>query len=176
MISLGKINQKGNNSLTTNAWLLETAVKLGLPLHAVVLKNELLTDPLNGAYIVNLSSEASAGSHWVALFIEKAHVAYFDSFGFPPPVEVIDFIKKRTNNYLWSQKHIQNINSGYCGQYCLYFISFMTRNYRMPFARRFNTFTGLFSDDPEKNLRTLKKRFTYIFGPTAGTTRAPNGI
>ena len=163
MISTSKkIDQSGNNSLTTNAWLLETGAKLGLPLHAVVLKSEM-PYMLDGAYIINLSSDSNAGSHWVALFIEKNNVGYFDSFGFDAPAEVVKFIKKRTNHYLWSKKHIQNINSGFCGQYCLYFISFMARNHRMPFAKRFNTFIGLFSDDPEENLRILKKRFTYIF-------------
>ena len=34
-----------------------------------------------GAYVLNLDDKKSKGTHWVALFIDRNLVVYFDSFG-----------------------------------------------------------------------------------------------
>ena len=59
--------------------------------------------------IVNL--HPTKGTHWV-LFLDKF---YFDSYGCPPPVNVINQIGKGT----YSEYKIQKDDS-YCASYCLY--------------------------------------------------------
>ena len=59
--------------------------------------------------IVNL--HPTKGTHWV-MFVDEF---YFDSYGSPPPLNIMNFI----NNCFHSEYHIQK-NDCYCAAYCLY--------------------------------------------------------
>lgn len=46
----------------------------------------------NWSCIVDLDSKTGPGTHWVAFrHIKDAHCEYFDSYGLPPPNEIIKF-------------------------------------------------------------------------------------
>lgn len=129
-----------DSSLTTNDQLTNMAKKFKIPLNAVVSKDHLydmLPEP--GGYIINMEdSTDGSGSHWVAMWFQplktksknqkKEVPLYFDSFGIDPPMAIIDFMKKWSDKCIFSAKEIQNINSGFCGQYCLYFLHQMSKN------------------------------------------------
>ena len=51
------------------------------------------------------------GTHWV-MFVNEF---YFDSYGCPPPTNILNHIKKG----IYSEYQIQN-NDSYCAAYCLY--------------------------------------------------------
>ena len=51
------------------------------------------------------------GTHWV-MFVDEY---YFDSYGRPPPLNIMSFIK----NGFHSEYQIQS-NDSYCAAYCLY--------------------------------------------------------
>ena len=34
-----------------------------------------------GAYVINLDKYSDIGTHWIALYVNKKTVTYFDSFG-----------------------------------------------------------------------------------------------
>ena len=59
--------------------------------------------------IVNL--HPSVGTHWVIFTNQN----YFDSYGCPPPLNIMSFIK----NGIYSEYQIQT-NDSYCAAYCLY--------------------------------------------------------
>ena len=59
--------------------------------------------------IVNL--HPTKGTHWV-MFSDKF---YFDSYGCPPPTNILNHI----NNGIYSEYQIQK-NDSYCAAYCLY--------------------------------------------------------
>ena len=59
--------------------------------------------------IVNL--HPSVGPHWVRFINEY----YFDSYGCPPPINILNYLK--TGQY--SEYQIQK-NDSYCAAYCLY--------------------------------------------------------
>jgi hypothetical protein len=140
--------------LTTNFQLSKWADELKLPLEGIYFKNELPLKSIPGAYIINLNDSDKGGTHWVALFISlKKKATYFDSFGVIAPVDIEDFIKTIDCDYKYSDKIIQDIDNGYCGQYCLYFI------YSMHFNRDFGKFINLFDLDYKNNLEILKKNF-----------------
>ena len=87
--------------MITNFDLEKLAKFYKLPLVSICMKNELPPKPEEGCYIVNMqSSSAGSGTHWVAFFLLKNIFYYFDSFGAPPPVEIIDFIKKKKGSHL----------------------------------------------------------------------------
>ena len=64
--------------------------------------------------IVNL--HPTKGTHWV-MFVNEF---YFDSYGCPPPLNIMSFIKSG----IYSEYQIQK-NGSYCAAFCLY-ILFLT--------------------------------------------------
>lgn len=149
--------------MMTNVDLEEKAVRLNIPLVGVFSKDKLPITKKDGGYIVNLQdSDDGPGTHWTAFYIERrrnassTHSVYFDSFGVIPPLSVQRFLR---NKYVFSTKHIQNIQSEICGYYVLYFIWFMwNHRYKIKDLRkRFCAFLRLFSSDPTKNKTLLAK-------------------
>ena len=149
----------------TNVDLEEKAKRLKIPLVGVFSKDQLPPILKEGGYIINLQSAGDGpGTHWTAFYVENSSQsaradkrrAYFDSFGVIPPLSVQRFLRRK---YMFSEKHIQNIQSEICGYYVLYFIWFMfTHKHRIKNVRkRFCTFLRLFSSDPTKNKTLLQK-------------------
>ncbi len=119
-----------NSSETTDQQLWHAAKTLGIPLRDVCYKDKLNdSPPSRGGYIINLANHTARGTHWVALWLEKPGMAlYYDSFGFPPPLAVEDFCRRwGSRKVIFSRVQIQSIASGFCGQYCLDFLAFISR-------------------------------------------------
>lgn len=152
----------------TNIDLIEISKKIGLPLIGVFTKDELADiKKKDGNYILNLNNSDQSGSHWTCFCIENNKTYYFDSFGFPGPKELRRFNKEE---YFYSDKQIQNINSTVCGYYCIAFLIYMNGSPRThgdftiarscsncPRLSRFQDFLNMFSDDPLKNKTILAK-------------------
>ena len=51
------------------------------PRFSGVYPRDNLTTIKDGAYIKNLDEYSDIGTHWVALYVYKNNVTYFDSFG-----------------------------------------------------------------------------------------------
>jgi hypothetical protein len=151
-------------SYTTNLDLVRKANMYGLPLVAVLSKDDLPATPKDGYYIINLEDEVSSsgmtndGSHWVGVGIDNGKAVYWDSYGVSPPVEVQRFLAKYIP-YQYATKMVQSPRSGWCGMYQLFFIAFMTRQRaRQPdINKRFQCFLSLWSKDYDDNLTRLKK-------------------
>ena len=93
---------------TTDSLQLEQmARQLKLPLLEIVSKDQLEGRVRVGSIIINLeSSTDGGGTHWTLLKVfPKGQVIYFDPFGFPPPRQVKQYIKKKIGV---STIHIQN--------------------------------------------------------------------
>jgi hypothetical protein len=153
-------------ALTTNYQLFDTAQKYGIPLRHVVSKNLLENIRkkniiIDGGYIINLQDSHLGGSHWVCVYVEGDTACYFDSFGVSPPIDCLLFMKPY-KTVLQSDDHIQNVDSGFCGQYCLSFINFMWQNRKVPIKKRFSLFLNQFSKNPKKNLTILKRLNRFL--------------
>ena len=78
----------------------------------------------NGAYVINLDEYADVGTHWIALYVKKNEVIYFDSFG-------IEYIPKEIKRFIGNKNIKTNIfrtqagNSKICGYFCIGFIDFL---------------------------------------------------
>ena len=130
-----------------------------LPLVSICMKDELPTKPKEGCYIVNMqSSTDGSGSHWVSLFFWKNICYYFDSFGAPCPVEIINFIKKKKGSHLlFNNFIIQDLKSSNCGYFALAFLLYMWHNREKSNLNDvFNDFVNNFADDTSKNDDILK--------------------
>ena len=91
------------------------------------------------AIICNTAVISHPGKHWVAIFCNKSTdiPEYFDSYGLQPNQTFKIFLGKR---FLYQTKHIQQIASSICGEYCLYFIyhkclSYSLKNIIAPFTK-----------------------------------------
>ncbi len=159
--------------MMTNFQIEAACKKYAIPLVSCCNKNLLPRHIHEGGVIVNMQNDEDThgreleGTHWVAAYVEKGKKgklsgAYFDSFGQPAPVAVQQYLRPTVPYYL-AGVDTQNINSGWCGSYCVLFLLFMSRNRTVPFERRFRSFMQLFdTKDPDANLTLLKKYFSEV--------------
>jgi len=140
---------------TTSLQLEEIAKQLDLPLLTVLSKDELHGRVKIGSIILNLeSSTDGGGTHWTILKVfPKGQVIYFDPFGFAPPRQVKQYIKKKIGV---STRQIQDPNSTMCGYYCLACDHYLTHNKERDIYERFDDFLNLFKVDTKKNDEILK--------------------
>jgi len=82
----------------------------------------------NESLIVNMDDSTSNGTHWTSLFINENDSYYFDSFGLPPPKEVISYCPDNTRYY--NTFKIQKPEEVICGHYCIYIIYMLSNNYK----------------------------------------------
>jgi hypothetical protein len=162
--------------MLTNFDIIDACEKYRIPLVGVFNKNRIPPDIICGGYVINMQNDIDEhgklldGTHWVAFYIDKNHgkpqACYFDSFGFAPPIDVQNFLSC-FSPYPYNCRVIQNINSGICGYYCIYFLWFMSthRKKEPNLDKRFDMFLNHFDHRPEKNLRILKKDLDKIKKP-----------
>jgi len=81
----------------------------------------------NECMIINTDHSLNAGTHWTSLFVKNGVSFYFDSFGFPPPLEVIAYCAKGTQkDRFYNTFSIQKINEVICGHLCIYVLHRMS--------------------------------------------------
>ena len=80
----------------------------------------------NECLILNIDHSNNNGTHWVSLFIKNGVCYYFDSYGFAPPLEIIDYC----NNFIidYSTYQIQMPGEVICGHYCIYVLYRLSSN------------------------------------------------
>ena len=154
----------------TNVDLLRAAEKYDIPLRGIFSKDQPPQELEVGGYIINLENSHDSfgrklnGSHWVAFWKEPREVVYFDSFGFAPAWET-QYLLKPWVPFRYNKIQVQNVNSGICGYYALFFIWFMNhhREKHPSIQVRFRKFLSLWnSRNPEKNREILQNLMKKI--------------
>jgi len=88
----------------------------------VFMRNELnMAASKNECFILNLDHSRNNGTHWTCVFIENGVCYYFDSFGFSPPIEVEEYLRKFDKQY-YNSFEIQKENQVICGHFCIYML------------------------------------------------------
>ena len=134
---------------------------LSLPhFRGVLMRDELPIKPNNiECGILNLNTHKQVGSHWVCWYKDGMERYYFDSFGEPPPVELLYYLKTSTEINLdlpairRSSVMVQRYGSNECGSLCLYVLKMLTRN--LSFSMVLSTHAKRFLQSPTSNL-TIK--------------------
>ena len=92
-------------------------------------------EPMVG--IINLqSSKDGNGTHWAGFVIPPPSRTvngiktadknyYFDSYGQPPPEEVVKFLKTKGRKIVYSDQQLQKIDTDTCGEFVLSFIRYL---------------------------------------------------
>ena len=89
-----------------------------------VYSRDNLTKIKDRAYVINLNEYSDIGTHWIALYVHKNDVTYFDSFGVEHiPKEIKAFINNK--NIKTNIFRIQAYDSIMCGYFCIGFIDFI---------------------------------------------------
>ena len=105
-------------------------------------------------YIINLNNHNQSGSHWTCFYYNyPLYSIYYDSYGYPAPLEVQNKIKP----YIFNDVDIQDYNSRSCGYYCISFIKFLYNKQNK--YNSFDTYINLFSNDTMNNDKIL---YNYI--------------
>lgn len=92
--------------------------------------------------IVNTDPSYKPGRHWLALYIDQnRNLEFFDSYGFD--VEKYSFVKNflirnEMNLSKWNTRQLQGSLSSTCGQFCLYFLFWRSRD--IPFEKIMSSF------------------------------------
>lgn len=114
------------NKPLSNFDILEAASKLKIPnFRGVFLRDTLPKKTRNhGCGILNLDDTSGKGTHWVAWYKNKNKKYYFDSYGLPPPTEMIHYLK---SPILYNTEQIQRRDQVFCGHLCLYVLKSISK-------------------------------------------------
>lgn len=89
------------------------------------MRDEIPDDvPARHGFILNLDTSNGGGTHWTAVMRvspasnKPLHMCYYDSFGCPPPEEVLD----RYGSCYYNTEIHQPIRSSACGWYAMYIL------------------------------------------------------
>jgi hypothetical protein len=82
------------------------------------MRNELAILKYNNVEcgVLNLNLSNEPGSHWTSWFKVNNKKYYFNSFGLPPPRELVDYLG---SPILYSTFQLQGLNDQNCGKWCL---------------------------------------------------------
>ena len=82
------------NSTMYDSDILNYVRRLRIPnFHGVKMRDELPSKPRKiESGILNLNTSYEVGSHWVAWYKNGKERYYFDSFGEPPPIEMMQYL------------------------------------------------------------------------------------
>src|SRR6188768_4061763 len=107
------------NKPLTNFELIEAAKKLNINnFRDVFLRDELPKKPrANECGILNLDDSSGRGSHWTCWIKRAKDKIYFDTYGLPPPTELVKYLKSPVH---YNSERIQPDNEVFCGHLCLY--------------------------------------------------------
>lgn len=104
-------------------------------------------------FVFNTDDSTKPGSHWVAMYVSRGGLGtYFDSYGLEPCIpNHIRLLRKNCRRFSWNTIQLQSNTSKVCGQYCLMFLSFMSK------GKTLKQFLNKFSKNLEKNDKIVKK-------------------
>jgi hypothetical protein len=135
--------------MLSNFELEKIAKSLDVKLDGIYMKNELLFKRTIGNYIINLDDTGNEGTHWTTLIVTEKLSYYFDSYGCPPPEQIIAFCKSPNSHLYFNTRVIQDLESELCGFYCMAFIKYV--NNCKDILKKANDFSNMF-DDSESEL------------------------
>jgi len=107
------------------------------------------------SFIFNTDTSDKPGNHWLAIYYNKQkHVTFFDSFGQKPSYyNMYNYLKKTSKKIIYNNLCLQNLNSYYCGKYCIYFLMLSSRNFKLiSIQKLFSKQDTLFNDKLIKNI------------------------
>lgn len=103
------------------------------------------------SFIVNTDKQSEPGEHWLAFYYDKnKNATFFDPCGFKPSVYGLHpFLNSTSKNWEYNAKRIQSFFSFLCGQICIFFLYFKSRNYSLDYIQ------NIFTDEYDNNEKII---------------------
>lgn len=111
------------NVALSNFDLERAASKLEIPrFRGVFVRDMLPSRPLaEECGILNTGDSDTGGFHWICWCKKRENIVTFDSYGLPPPVELVRYLKGNSHNEIWyNSDRVQHGETVFCGHLCLY--------------------------------------------------------
>ena len=118
-----------DNKPLSNFDIIKITEQLHIPnFKGVFMRDEILNENLrsNECFVYNIDSKENPGTHWTCAFIQNNKCWYFDSYGFQPPKEFLEYTENIENRW-YSNFKIQTAYEVICGHYCLYVLYYLSR-------------------------------------------------
>lgn len=150
--------------MLSNMELFTIAEHYRLPLNDIYLRDQCPRKIKQGLYIYNLDDskqDIPYGTHWTCSIGDDNELIYFDSFAAHAPVEIDKFIKTKYQNYGWNNWIVQNIQSDFCGFFCIALFLFVSK-YKSKYkslTECVNDFINMFGDDTTQSDKILQSFF-----------------
>jgi hypothetical protein len=151
------------NFIQTNFDLEDKFREVNIPLRGIYNKDNLPFDIKNGFYVINLDDSKGTGTHWTGFLRSKNNIFYFDSYGLPPPSEVMKILKPL--NVYYNDKIIQHINTSSCGYWVIAFSCWMyhVKSESSDPLDHYQKFLNLFDDKNQIQNEVKLKEFLKPF-------------
>src|ERR1700677_3720136 len=72
--------------------------------------------------VSNFERSDQTGSHWVCCYYFPKKLIYYDSFGFPPPIDILALLKRSADRSFYTLPDFQSYTSDRCGMFCISFL------------------------------------------------------
>jgi len=117
------------NKPLTNLELLDAAKKLNiLNFRGFFMRDALPKQPKRiECGILNLDDSNGKGTHYCCFFKNGNEKIYFDSYGLPPPTELLKYLG---DPVYYNSERIQPDNEVFCGHLCLYVLKMVMNDGR----------------------------------------------
>lgn len=95
------------------------------------------------SFILNTDKSNQKGEHWLAIYYDKeGNADFFDSYGrHPSEFKLEMFLSKTAKKWDYNKKQLQSFQSRVCGYYCVLFIMYRSRGFKMKeFLEKFSDF------------------------------------
>lgn len=110
-----------NKSSHTPNDLLQILKSKKIPINGIFSIYDMPSELTEGNYIFLISPPKNKRhGHWVALKVRKKDYLYCDSYGIPPPEQIVKICKK---SIIFNKNQIQKINENNCGLFCIEFLN-----------------------------------------------------
>lgn len=109
----------------SNVELEDAAESLGIPrFRGIFMRDALPPNPHPiECGIMNHDDRDGPGTHWTCWYKREGLKIYFDSYGLPPPDEMIDYLRPEIR---YNTDEIQRRGDVVCGHFCLYVLKLLS--------------------------------------------------
>ena len=110
---------------------LEQAIrKLHIPhFRGVFMRDDLPSKPrLTECGILNHDDLHGPGTHWTCWYKRRGLKVYFDSYGLPPPDEMVDYLR-RYPEIRYNTDELQHRGDVVCGHFCLHVLKLLSEGW-----------------------------------------------
>ena len=108
--------------------------------------------------VVNMDDSTGQGTHYVCYWHDNSNTYYFDSYGVPPPDDLLSYLRTGGKQIAYNTTQLQPIKSAMCGYFCIYVLKHLAKG--TPF---YDVLMSFDQNTPENNDKMLMKTLIVMY-------------